>query len=114
MQRSLRRALCTAPAPPGQDGDSVAADGDTDSGGTATPLLAGLRARKASACMLVGYLVENGVLGWEDTKAAMIPPPPQLLEAAEGGGVRGAGCDHSRCVKKENLLAVAQSDEICS
>lgn len=97
MQRSLRRALCTARAPVGQDGGSVSADGGIGSGigGAATPLLAGLGIRKAPACKLVGYLVEKGVPGWEDTKAAMIPPPPQLLEAADGP-VRGAGCNRPR------------------
>lgn len=87
MQAALRRTLCAAPAPPGQDSGPVAANGGTSGGGIATPttpLSAGLGARKAPACLLAGYLVESGVPGWEDTKAAMIPPPHQLLEAADG------------------------------
>lgn len=87
MQAALRRALCTSPTPPGQDSAPAAATDNGISGGgapTSTPLSAGLRARKAPACLLAGYLVESGVPGWEDTKAAMIPPPHQLLEAAEG------------------------------
>ena len=87
MQTALRRALCAAPAPTGQDNAPAAV---TDNGvkgvgtTTLTPLSAGLGGRKAPACLLAGYLVEIGVPGWEDTKAAMIPPPHQLLEAAEG------------------------------
>lgn len=88
MQTDLRRALCTAPAPPGRDRGPVVANSGIDGGGTPepapTPLSARLGARKAPACLLAGYLVESGVPGWEDTKAAMIPPPRQLLEAAEG------------------------------
>lgn len=93
MQTALRRALCTALAPPGQDGRPVAATNGSGISGrgvsppTPTPLSAGLGgARKAPACLLVGYLVESGVPGWEDTKAAMIPPPHQLLEAAAAEG----------------------------
>eukprot|EP00903_Cladosiphon_okamuranus_P018376 g16903.t2 len=89
VQTTLRRALCTAPAPPRQDSAPAAATDNVVSGGGAPtprpiPLSAGLGARKAPACLLAGYLVESGVPGWEDTKAAMIPPPHQLLEAAEG------------------------------
>lgn len=86
VQTALRRALCTAPAPPGEGGGPAAAVGNVIGGKTPTPipLSAGLGARKAPACLLAGFLVEGGAPGWEDTKAAMIPPPHQLLEAAEG------------------------------
>lgn len=43
----------------------------------------GLGGRRAAACLLMGHLVESGVPGWEETKAAMIPPPGDLVEAAE-------------------------------
>eukprot|EP00752_Nemacystus_decipiens_P015153 g13499.t1 len=94
MQAALRRALCTAPRPAGQDSGPAAAAADSDprdrGGPISTPLSAGLGARKAPACLLAGFLVESGVPGWEDTKAAMTPPPHQLLEAAEEDPVSGA------------------------
>ena len=100
MQAALRRALCTAPAPAGQDGNPGAAATDSGTRGdvgattptpTPSPLPTGLGARKAPACLLAGFLVESGVPGWEDTKAAMIPPPHQLLEAAEEAHVSVSG-----------------------
>lgn len=116
MQAALRRALCTAPAPAGQDGNPVAGatDGGTSSsdGGTPTPtptptpLSAGLGARKAPACQLAGFLVETGVPGWEDTKAAMIPPPHQLLEAAEEAPVSVAGAPLHRQQQQQPLTAL--------
>ncbi|CAM9873686.1 unnamed protein product [Ectocarpus fasciculatus] len=72
VQHVLRTALCTAPASPGQP-----------LGGIPTTLPAGSGDRKVPACLLVGFLVESGVPGWDETKAAMTPPPPQLLVAAE-------------------------------
>ncbi|CAB1117932.1 unnamed protein product [Ectocarpus sp. CCAP 1310/34] len=90
VQRVLRTALCTAPASPGQP-----------LGGIPTTLPAGSGDRKVAACLLVGFLVESGVPGWDETKAAMTPPPPQLLVAAkEAARTEGEThvwhCDHSR------------------
>ncbi|CAM9243868.1 unnamed protein product, partial [Hapterophycus canaliculatus] len=82
--RTLRLGLCTASIPAGGTAGSRTADTDASSSEKATLSSAGVGARKAPACLLVGYLVESGVPGWEETKAAMVPPPPQLLEAAEG------------------------------
>lgn len=72
-------ALCTPP-PHGALGNPLPFDGGS---GGAKALPAGLGGRRAAACLLVGHLVENGVPGWEETKAAMVPPPGDLLEAAE-------------------------------
>lgn len=90
MHRALRQALCTPP-PPGAQGDGPQGvgqqgggpQGDDGGSGGAKALLAGLGGRRAAACLLVGHLVESGVPGWEETKAAMIPPPGDLVEAAE-------------------------------
>ena len=78
MHRALRLALCTPP-PPGPQGDNPHGHG------SAKALLPGLGlgGRRAAACLLVGHLVESGVPGWEETKAAMVPPPGDLVEAAE-------------------------------
>lgn len=101
MQRALRQALCTAAAK---------ANGGMEA--TPTPLSAGLGARKPPACLLTGYLVEIGVEGWEETKAAMIPPPQQLLEAAQGPApgasdsrvAPGDGSEGSRCGRNVDLI----------
>ncbi|CBN78757.1 expressed unknown protein [Ectocarpus siliculosus] len=61
--------------------------------GIPTTLPAGSGDRKVAACLLVGFLVESGVPGWDETKAAMTPPPPQLLVAAEES-VRTEGESH--------------------
>ena len=97
VQRALRRALCTAPVPLGQGHGAAATSVGGGGGGMESapgPLSAGLGPRKAPACLLAGYLVESGVPGWEDTKAAMIPPPHELLEAAEGPTL-GASATHA-------------------
>lgn len=78
VHRALRLALCTPP-PPGRQGDGP---GDHGSAKALLPGL-GLAGRRAAACLLVGHLVESGVPGWEETKAAMVPPPDDLVEAAE-------------------------------
>lgn len=48
-----------------------------------TALLTRVSAGRATACLLLGHIVEIGVPGWEETKAGMIPPPLELAEAAE-------------------------------
>lgn len=72
MQRALRVALCTQ--------GSAEAD---DEGDATHPLPPGLDSRRADACLLMGHLVELGVPGWVEAKAAMNPPPRPLIEAAE-------------------------------
>lgn len=104
MQRALRLALCTPP--------SRAVSGGDDEGTKHS--LAELGARRASACLLVGHLVESGVPGWEETKAAMIPPPRHLIEAAETPvreeGASGLQCD-SRCLGRHLSGALFQTRE---
>lgn len=50
---------------------------------SAASLPPGLGNRRADACLLMGHLVELGVPGWKEAKAAMNPPPHALIEAAE-------------------------------
>ncbi|CAM9924413.1 unnamed protein product [Scytosiphon promiscuus] len=99
--RALRLALCSASSRVGSTAGPRTIRNDTLKSEKAPPLSEVVGSRKAPACLLVGYLVESGVSGWEETKAAMIPPPPQLVEAAEGpSGEEGADgvphCDDSR------------------
>lgn len=73
VQRALRVALCTQPG-------SVGGDIEDNSAASLPP---GLGNRRADACLLMGHLVELGVPGWKEAKAAMNPPPHPLVEAAE-------------------------------
>ncbi|CAM9249185.1 unnamed protein product, partial [Sphacelaria rigidula] len=73
VQRALRVALCTQPG-------SVGVDMEDNSAASLPP---GLGNRRADACLLMGHLVELGVPGWKEAKAAMNPPPHALIEAAE-------------------------------
>lgn len=71
VQRALRVALCTQGSAEGDEGDAT------------HPLPPGLGSRRADACLLMGHLVELGVPGWVEAKAAMNPPPRPLIEVAE-------------------------------
>lgn len=67
-------ALCTQPG-------AAVVDGSSDDDGNVIP--PGLGSRRADACLLMGHFVELGAPGWAEAKAAMDPPPPQLVAAAE-------------------------------
>lgn len=77
VQCALRLALCTPSAPGRRHGRCKRGSG------TSSSLLTGLGTRRAHATLLIGHLVEIGAPGWRETKAIMVPPFPQLMQAAE-------------------------------
>lgn len=85
VQCALRLALCTPPAPSRRHG-RCKRDSETPSSLLTEPV-----SHRAHAALLIGHLVEIGAPGWRETKAIMVPPLPQLMQAAEApSGSEGA------------------------
>ena len=99
MQGALRTALCSPPVLDDhqRSTSSCFSSAANSTGDTADLVSATSGCHRAHACLLVGHLVESGAPGWEETKASMVPPPRELLEAAEACMVRKEGAyDQSR------------------